>query len=193
MNSAKALLTVKKDVESKAHTFFQGSQINITSEGRPYLGCPFGSQAYIDAFVHSKVDSWKSILLSVTEVAFSSPHAAYAAFTHRITSSWLFLCCATPNISHLLDPLEQLIKTRLIPTLTGHAPPGDLERRLFALPVRLGGLNLVVPTSLNREYDDSIRLTSPLCSLISDQSSVSSYDVLVSQESLRSMHHSAGK
>ena len=187
MNGAKTWLIVKKEVESEARNLFQGSQINITTVGRCYLGAPISTEAFIEDFVRSKVESWRSVVVSLTEAAFSSSHAAYAASPHGIMSLWLFLCRTTPNISHLLAPLEDVITTRMIPVLTGQTFPGDLKRSLFALPVRLGGLNFASPTSPTREYGASVNLSSPLSSLLLDQSPEFSMDVLISQERIRSI------
>ena len=40
-------------------------------------------------------------------------------------------------ISHLLQPLEDILRLQLIPTLTGRPPPNNSERDLLALPGRL--------------------------------------------------------
>ena len=186
MNNSKTWLVVKPEAEAEAREVFLDSQINVTTEGRPYLGALLGSQPYIESFVCSKVDQWRSTLSSLVDVASSSPHAAYAAFTHGISSLWTFLCRTTPNICHLLAPLEDLIRTSFIPAFTGRAAPGDQERGLFALPARLGGLALVPPTTLDNEYNASLQLTSPLSSLIVTQSPEVSFEVLFSQWEIRS-------
>ena len=110
---------------------------------------------------HIKVVSWRIAVSHLIEVASSSPHAAYATFTHGVTSLWTFLYHTTPNIGHLLDPLEDLIRIKLIPTLTGQAP-NNLQRSLFTLPTRLGGLNLVSPTSLDFEIQGLHKITPSL-------------------------------
>ena len=71
--------------------------------------------------------------------------------------------------------------------------PNDLERKLFALPVRLGGLQLVSPTTLHREFEASQRLTQPLTSLLTDQSFSFSVDILLNQERIRKAIHQERK
>ena len=58
------------------------------SYGRPYLGAPLGTQSHKEEFVCSKVDGWVSHVQSLSQVAMSQPHAAYAAFTHGFSSLW---------------------------------------------------------------------------------------------------------
>ena len=64
--------------ELEADDLFQGSGINITIIGRPYLGPAVGTEAFIEDFVHLEVESWSSILESLNEAASSSPHTAYS-------------------------------------------------------------------------------------------------------------------
>ena len=59
------------------------------------------------------------------------------------------------------------MRSNLIPSLTGRAPPGDLERLLLSLPPRLGGLGFTIPTNLSAiEFDASMTVTKPLYNLI---------------------------
>ena len=74
------------------------------------------------------------------------------------------------GIGDLFRPLEEAIRQRFIPALTGQEIPGDLERELFALPTRLGGLGLSNPTTtITNHYRASRTITAPLVSLIVQQ------------------------
>ena len=48
-----------------------------------------------------------------------------------------------PDIENLLQPLERAISDVLIPTLIGQNC-SEAERDLVALPVRMGGLGLII-------------------------------------------------
>ncbi len=77
---------------------------------------------------------------------------------------------AIPNINNLLQPLEDAIRLRLIPAIAGKPSINDLERDLFALPTRLGGLNIPNPTNISsKEYDASIKVTAALVKAINQQ------------------------
>ena len=98
-----------------------------------------------------------------------------------------FLCRVNANISHLLQPLEDTIRSQFIPTLTGHAPPSDSVRLLLALPPRLGGLGIVNPTKMSEfEHSASIKQSSPLRDLILEQDPLYSYEVLEAQTKAKS-------
>ena len=119
-------------------------------------------------------------MLLLAEVAKTQPHAAYAAFIHGYVHKFSYLCRTTPNIDLLLQPLEDCIRSRLIPALTGRAPPSDTVRELLALPVRLGGLGIVNPTTLSSsEHLASINISAPLRNLILKQYSFECYEAQI--------------
>ena len=115
---------------------------------------------------------WEIELRTLSEIAKSSPHSSYAAFTHGFSSKWTFLCRTCPNIDHLLQPLEKTIQSLFIPFLTGRAAMSDPERHLLNLPVRYGGMGLTNPSIFSDfQYQSSINITSPLVDLILMQAS----------------------
>ena len=73
------------------------------------------------------------------------------------------------DIHHLLQPLEDVISTRLLPSLTGRDTPNELERQLIALPAHLGGLGITNPAAPSDPFDQSKRLTAPIIDLIVQQ------------------------
>ena len=188
VNTTKSWLIVKEEFKDTAKELFRDSKINITTSGRPYLGSPIGTSEFMSDFVGSKISLWMKTIKTLNDVALSSPHAAYAALTHGISSFWLFICRTTPNIAHLLQPLEDYLRNNLIPTLTGTDPPNDLVRKLYALPVRLGGLNIISPSSLSQEYHYSVSLSDPLISVLSGRSVFSS-DIVDHMYSLKHSVH----
>ncbi len=115
-------------------------------------------------------------------MADSQPHAAYGAITYGLVSKWSYLSRTTPGIDQLLLPLENSIRTTLLPKLIGREAPNDLERSLFALPARLGGLNIGNPASLAEDqYKASQQVTKPLVDLIASQNKNYPYEVLLHQ------------
>ena len=49
-----------------------------------------------------------------------------------------------PCTGHLFQPLENVIREKLIPALVRRSV-SDIERRILALPVRFGGIGLINP------------------------------------------------
>ena len=142
---------------------FDDSRINVTTDGRPVLGSPVGKPEYIAQFVSQKVKQWVGEIEKLSEIADSQPHAAFGAITHGVSSKWTYLSRTTPDISHQLDPIEHAIRTTLLPKLTGQDAPNEIDRCLFSLPARLGGLNIGNPSSFaNEQFSASEQVTKPL-------------------------------
>jgi len=82
--------------------------------------------------VQNKVTNWTKELNNLATIALIQPHTAHAAFTHGLSSKWSCLTRTIHGISTLLQPLETVIITMLIPALTGQPPPNDELRYLLA-------------------------------------------------------------
>ena len=178
-NPTKTWLVTKEEYLDKANNIFADSGVNVTSNGRPYLGAPIGSEQFIEDFTKSKVESWMSKITLLSEIAKSQPHAAFAALTHGLLSKWTYYSRVVPNISHLLKPLDNVIQNELIPALTGRPPSNELESKLFAIPARLGGLGIRLPSqNADREHSASTTITSMLKDQILDQCKEYNYDII---------------
>ena len=107
----------------------------------------------------------------LSTIATTQPHAAYAAFTHGLKHKWTYLIRTIPDIESLLQPLEDAIRHKFLPSLTGQSALSNETRDLLTLPVRHGGLGIINPTKNSRFYHQSSKsITAPLTSLISEQS-----------------------
>ena len=159
-NTSKTWLIAGDSLLVKAKEIFHDTQVMITSQGRPHLGVPLGSQEFIDQFITAKINLWKEELTLLVDVAKTQPHAA---FIHGYVHRFSYLCRTVPNAELSLQPLEYCICSQLIPTLTGQNPPNDSVRGLLGLLARLGGLGLVNPTkSSSTQHQASISIAAPL-------------------------------
>ena len=70
----------------------------------------------------------------------------------------------------LLQPVEDVIRTELLPPKFGCGGPGDPERAMLALPARLGRLGPTNTVHRTDCYDHSVKLTAPLTEQIKEQS-----------------------
>ena len=65
-----------------------------------------------------------------------------------------------PNVGPLFQPLEDAIRLKLIPSLTGHGACSALERDVLSLPCRLGSLGIVNPVDIaDSQFTASIKIT----------------------------------
>ena len=81
-NAKKTWLVMKDTHLENARNIFQDTQVNITSDGRAYLGSAIGSDEFTNSFVIEKVQQWKKELTQLVDVARVQPHVAFAAYTH---------------------------------------------------------------------------------------------------------------
>ena len=169
-NSTKTHLVVKPDHEAKARALFADTGVNITTDGKRHLGAAIGSKAFTTQYVSEKVNSWCDEINQLAHIAITQPHSAYCAYTHGLSSKWTFLTRTIPDISELLQPLEDSIHNHLIPAITGRPPCSQIERDLIALPIRLGGLGIINPvSSAESSFKASSNLTAPLVAAIATQ------------------------
>ena len=148
------------------------------------LTSPF---TFVEAYVNENVKNWEKELLLLSSFAESQPHSTFAVFTHGLYSKWSYIFRTVPNISNLLKPLENIISSKFIPSLTGQGVPSHLERDLFTLPARLGGLGLFNPEQVSDlQFNNSLSVTAPLVDLILRQDCEYSYEVFCSQLNAKS-------
>ena len=160
MKAAKTWLIVKAESLSTAEAVLAGCDVNITIEGRHHLGAAIGSRSFVVQYMHEKVNCWVSCVQQLSRIARVQPHVAYCAFTHGLIGKWTYFLCTVPGISDLLEPLGATITSEFIPAITGRSV-GELERKLFTLPMRLGELGLADPSAVaGFEFNASESVTS---------------------------------
>jgi len=168
-NSKKCWLITKPEKEDAAKEVFADTDINVTSEGHKHLGAVLGSRSFLENYVGDKVQEWVNQVTKLAEFAISQPQASYAAFTFGLRHRWTYFLRTLPDIADLLVPLENALANLFIPTITDHSI-NEEDRKLLALPVRLGGLGIANPVELaSQEYEASITVTGPLTKRIVDQ------------------------
>ena len=112
----------------------------------------------------------------------AATYASFTALTHGLQSKWTYLCRVIPNIGHLLCPLDEKLRSDLLSALTGRPPPSNLDCALFALPARLGGLGIRIPSkTADSELQSSLLITSSLKDHILNQDREYGYDIVAEQ------------
>ena len=131
--------------------------------------------------MESKVSTWMANIKLLSDVAKTQPHATFSGLTHGLQSKWVYLSHTrtVPNIAHLLEPLDDVLRSGLLPAITGRPPTCDLEYALFALPAQLGGLGIsFLSKKADCEYQSSILVSAPLKDRILLQDKDYSHDIL---------------
>lgn len=132
-----------------------------TTDTNRYLGLPLGSKDSAQDMLRREDKKWSESIKELANIAKIQPYAAYAAFVHGIRNQWSYLMRTMPDLGDLLHPLEEATARDFIPALVGKEV-ADEVRELLALPARLGGLDISIPTQkTGDEYDSSTIVTQP--------------------------------
>ena len=189
-NASKTWLVMKEAHLQEAATLFDGTGVHITAQGRPHLGAALGTPSYVNQYVADKVQQWATELERLSDIAKTQPHTAYATLTHSLSSKWTFITRTVPSIGDLLQPLEDVLRQKFIPALTGQPAPSDLVRQLPALPARLGGIDVTNPIVCSEvEYNASQQMCRPLVDHIIQGYSSYPPDIVSEQLTAKTMNN----
>ena len=172
----KTWLIVKAEKSKYVNNFFKGTKVKVTAEGHRYLGGTVGTKKFKDIYVKEKIEQWLGELHMLSKIAEIEPQAAYCAFTAGFKHKITFIMRTVPSIKDHLKQLDDFIDKHFIPKLvTGHIL-NETERSLLSLPVKFGGLGLVIFSKIaDMEFNNSRKLTEPLSKLQLQQ--INTYDV----------------
>ena len=159
----KAWLVVKEEKLNEAIEIFGNSGVQITTEGRKYLGGFVGTPEGKKKYVEELCEEWISQLEQLSSIAKCEPQSAYCAFTAGFKHKLTYFIRTIPDLSEILKPLDDVINNKFIPAITERQAISDDDRRLISLPARSGGLG--IPIYLEDsvvEYENSRKLTKQL-------------------------------
>ena len=110
----------------------------------------------------TKRHEWVEEVIKLSEFADSQPQACFAAYTFGLKHRWTYFMRKLPDIQDLLRPLEDVLVSSFIPSLTGRRC-NPTERQLLELSTRAGGLGIINPcTKASISYEVSKRIGAPL-------------------------------
>ena len=169
-----------------AKAAFKGTDINTLLDDHT-LEPPWARLHTPISFVTERVDQWCDEMRLLSAIATTKPHAAFAAFTHGLSSKWSYLSRTIPDLGDHFLPLENIIRSEFIPSLTGYSSPNDSDRDIVALPARLGGLGLRKPMrATEQEFAASMSISEPLVKRIMEQHTDHSYECVGDQVEAKS-------
>jgi hypothetical protein len=157
---SKSWLVVKESKLEEAKIVFRGTGVNITTEGRKYLGGFVGTREGAEKYVGELVEDWVEQLKELSRIAKAEPQAAYSAFTAGFRHKLTYFMRTIPDLMLVLKPVDEIINKSFIPSITeGHVISSD-DRKLLSLPVKLGGMGIPIFTEIcQSEYENSLKAT----------------------------------
>ena len=101
-NAAKSRLVVKSHTKVCAQEVFEGTNIDLTTEGRKYLGGFIGNESGSGKYTEELVSSWCKQLKVLSIIVKTEPQAAYAVFVSRFKHKLAYYIRTLPNIKQHL-------------------------------------------------------------------------------------------
>ena len=162
----KCWLILKDETSKKvAEDLFASSKVNITTEGHRYLGRTLGSAQFKQQYIGKLIEEWVIQIDKLSEMATREPHLSYAVFVKVMQSKWSFAMRTIPGIDDGLTKLEVHIRY-FLEKIMGRTIT-DFELRVLALPCKIGGLGVFIPTTrAEREHENSKQLCTRLTSAV---------------------------
>ena len=165
----KSWLIVKPQYLKQSRETFSNSGLKITTEGRRHLGASVGTTGYKKEYLDQLIDTWIEELGHLSEIAKTEPHIAYTAYVFGFQHKYTYFMRTLPDIKQLLLRLDAAIDD-FICTMLNKYHFSELERTWFSLPVKFGGLGIIVPSQLcDVYYDNSKAVTKGLVDRIVNQ------------------------
>ena len=96
-----------------------------------------------------RVNEWVAELKLLSKIAKFYPQAAYCAFTLGFKQKFSYVIRTIPNISHLLQPIKNVIGQEFITSLFKGRTCNDEERQLLSLPFKLDEMGVTNVTSIS--------------------------------------------
>ena len=106
---SKSRLIAKPHVEIKVQEILKGTKINMTTEGRMYLGGYIGSKDRIDGYANDFVNCWCGQLEELSRIAKTEPQVANPVFVSEFKHKLTYYIRTRPNIKHHLKRLDVIV------------------------------------------------------------------------------------
>ena len=122
-NAEKTWLIVKEEHAELAKRVFADTSVQITVDGHRLLGAPLGTPEFRTKYLEERVASWTQLLVKLSAVAQTQPHAAFSAFTHSFVSRLVFMARVAGDLTSSFNPWSRRsVSLSCHPYLADHLP-----------------------------------------------------------------------
>ena len=147
---SKCQLIVKENCHESAIKVFEGATITMVDCFR-VLGSVIETPSACDKYIESEIEKTATLTEKLSKIAKTSPQNAYSCYTEGVPNVLSFLSRITPEAFKKMDEIEKNVRQQLLPSVTGKNHISDEDRNLFALPLRMGGLDLCSNTEFSKK------------------------------------------
>ena len=141
----KSVLVVAERDLQEAREVFGANGPKITTNQR-LLGGHLGSADGKRAYVQGKAESWADAVKKLAKLAEKLPQAVFVALTKSLQCEWQYVQRVTKDCGADFKPVEEAIASSLLPSLL-QEKVSPVDRLLYGLPVKFGGLGVADPTT----------------------------------------------
>ena len=103
--------------------------------------------------MESEIEKTATLTEKLSKIAETSPQNAYSGYTKGVQNKLNFLTRTAPEAFKKLDEIEKNVRQQLLSTITGKNHIPDEDRNLFALQLKMRGLELLSNTDFSRNYE----------------------------------------
>ena len=158
---SKCQLIVKEKRRDSATRIFVGINSTMADVFRA-LGSVIGTPSACDKYMENEIEKTATLTEKLFKIAKTSPQNAYSCYTKGVQNKLSFLTRTTPEALKKKDENEKNVRQQLLPSITSKNHLADEDRNFFALPLRMGGLDLLSNTDFPRNYEWSQVFCDPL-------------------------------
>ena len=158
---SKCQLILKENRRDSAIKVFEDTNITMV-DGFRVLGSFIGTPSACDKYMESEIEKTATLTEKFPKMAETSPQNAYSCYTKGAENNLSFLTRTTPEAFKKMDKIEKNVRHQLLPSNTGKNHITDEDRNLFALPLRMGVLDLLSNTDFSRKYEWSQAICDPI-------------------------------
>ena len=158
---SKCQLIERENCHESAIKVIEGTNITMVDDFR-VLGLVIGTPSACDKYIKSEIEKTATLIEKFSKITKASPQNAYSCYTKGVQNKLNFLTRKTPEAFKKMDENEKNVRQQLIPSITGKNHITDEDRNLFALPLRMGGLDLLS----NRDFSKNYEWSRAICDLL---------------------------
>ena len=112
--------------------------------------------------MESEFEKTTTLSEKFSKIAKTSPQIAYSCYTKGVQNKLSFITSKTSKHLTKWMKMRKKVRRHLLRSITGKNHVTDEDRNLFALPLKMGGLDLLSNTDFSRNYDWSQAICDPL-------------------------------
>ena len=157
----KCHLITKPEFFQKTNKVFLGLDVNVI-EGHRVLGSVIDSDERCKDFLKESSVNCSNMLEKLAKHSKVSPQNVYKSFTNGLQHKLTFIARTTQKADSLLREAAKIIDKNPMHSMLNHPPYNDRHRKVFSLPLKEGGLRILLPEDRANEFERSFRICDPL-------------------------------